>query len=304
MTAPNSLLWVPITIAAATCQVLRNGAQASLTSRIGTIGATQVRFIYGLPFAVLLLLAALAVEQGHIPPITAKALEWVVLGAVAQIAATALMLVVMQARSFGVAYAYIKTEPVPVAILGALLIGDRLGPLAWAAIVVVTVGVVLASARPGDLGKLVGEVRPILIGGIGGALFGLSAIAFRASIQSLGEGGFVLRSLTMFTISISIQSALLAIYIVLRDREAFLGSLRAWRTSLTAGMLGGLGSAGWFLAFSLTPAANVRTLALVEMPIVALVSRKVSGRWLAPHEWLGFGLIMAGVFMLLAAHAG
>ena len=296
-----ALLWVPITVGAAAGQVLRNGAQASLTAKIGTLGATQVRFIFGLPFAVLFLTFALWISGEHIPDVNTLAIRWVLLGAVAQIGATALMLVVMKARAFGVAYAYIKTEPVSVAALGIVLLGDRLAPLAWVAIALVTVGVVLASVKPGDLGNLLGEMQPILIGVLGGALFGLSSIAFRGSILALETGGFVIRSMTMLVISLSVQTFLLGLWLFFRDRQAFTGSLREWRTSIGAGFLGAAASAGWFMAFSLTAAANVRTLSLIEMPIAALVSRRVSGKWLAPNEWLGLALIMCGVAMLLVS---
>ncbi|MDE8654112.1 DMT family transporter [Novosphingobium album (ex Liu et al. 2023)] len=299
----HAFLWVPFTLVAALGQVLRNGAQAGLTARIGTLGATQVRFVFGFPFAVLFLCAALLVTGARLPALTGAALGWVALGAVAQIAGTALMLVVMQARSFGVAYAYIKTEPVLVALLGVFLLGDMLAPLAWVAIALVTLGVVLASTRPGDIGRLLGEARPVLIGTAGGACFGLSAIAFRGSIDSLPEGGFVLRSLTMLVLSLGLQTLMLGVWLALRDRAAFLGSVREWRTSIGAGFLGALASAGWFIAFSLTNAANVRTLGLVEMPIAALLSRRISGKWLAPHEGFGFALIMGGVALLLAAHS-
>ncbi|MCC6828072.1 MAG: EamA/RhaT family transporter [Novosphingobium sp.] len=298
------LLWVPVTIGAATAQVFRNGAQASLTGKIGTLGATQVRFVFGFPFALLFLALALAIGGTGLPPVGGTALAWCALGAVAQIGATALMLVVMKARAFGVAYAYIKTEPVIVALLGVALIGDVLSPLSWLAIGVVTAGVVLSSIRPGEARLLLSEGRLIGAGMLGGGLFGLSAIAFRAAIEAVPEGGAVLRSLTMLALSLAIQSVLLGLWLALRDREAFVGSLREWRASLGAGFLGALASSGWFIAFSLTPAANVRTLALIEMPLAALVSRRFSGgKALGRNEWLGLALVLAGLALLLAAHA-
>lgn len=301
MSAP--LLWVPITIAAAVGQVLRNGAQASLTGKIGTLGATQVRFIYGFPFAVIFLLTALAVTGEALPPLDISAIGWTLLGAISQIGATALMLVVMAERAFGVAYAYIKTEPVSVALLGLILLGDHLSVVAWLAIAIVTIGVVLASARPTDLRKLFGEARPIATGVLGGALFGLSSIAFRAAILAIPEGSFVVRSLTVLVATLGTQTVVLGLWLAARDRDAFLGSLREWRTSFGAGFLGAAASSGWFISFSLTAAANVRTLSLVEMPVAALISRKVSGKWLAPNEWVGLGLIMAGVAVLLTSLA-
>jgi drug/metabolite transporter (DMT)-like permease len=300
---PSPLLWVPVTLAAACAQVLRNGAQANLTTKIGTLGATQVRFIFGLPFAVVFLTLALWLGNATIPPVNRVSLGWCLLGALCQIAATALMLVVMKARAFGVAYAYIKTEPVIVALLGVLLLDDLLSPLAWLAIGVVTAGVILASTRPSEAGLLLKEGRLILAGVAGGALFGLSAIAFRAAIEAVPEGSFVTRSLTMLVLSLALQSLVLGCWLALRDREAFIGSLREWRVSLGAGFLGAAASSGWFIAFSLTAAANVRTLALVEMPIAALFSRRISGKAMAIHELVGLGVVIIGLVLLLAAHA-
>lgn len=297
------MLWIPVTLAAATAQVFRNGAQASLTTRIGTLGATQVRFVFGFPFALLFLAAALLIMGEGIPPPGAASFAWCALGALAQIGATALMLVVMKARAFGVAYAYIKTEPVIVALLGVVILGDLLTPFSWLAIGVVTAGVLVASVKPGEAKLLTREGRLIAMGVLGGGLFGLSAIAFRAAIEALGEGGFVIRSLTMLVVSLAIQSAVLGVWLALRDREAFFGSLREWRVSLGAGFLGAVASSGWFIAFSLTPAANVRTLALIEMPLAALASRRFSGMTLARRELAGLTIVMIGLALLLLSHA-
>ncbi len=53
---------------------------------------------------------------------------WVLAGALMQIAATALMLAAMNERSFVVAIAYIKTEPIQVALFGLVFLGDRVTP--------------------------------------------------------------------------------------------------------------------------------------------------------------------------------
>ena len=57
------------------------------------------------------------------------------------------------------------------------------------------------------------------------------------------------------------------------------------------------------MPFSLTPAANVRTLALIELPMVALFSGRLTGQKMARHELAGLGVVMAGVALLLYAHA-
>jgi len=295
------MLWVPITLFAAGAQVLRNGAQASLTGRIGTLGATQVRFVFGLPFATAFFLLSLVITGEDMPQVGQVGLLWALLGAVCQIAATGLMLYVMHRRAFGVAYAYIKTEPVIVALMGLILLGDRLSIVSWIAVFVVTAGVLITSVPPQDFRKLASERAMIAAGVVSGGLFGLSAIAFRASIGSVPDGSFVVRSMFILTIALLMQSLILGIWLACRDRGAFLGSLREWRTSMSAGLLGALASAGWFCAFALTPAANVRTLALIEMPMAALLSGKISGGRMARHEVAGLGIVTLGVALLLSA---
>jgi uncharacterized membrane protein len=56
-----------------------------------------------------------------------------------------------------------------------------------------------------------------------------------------------------------------------------------------------------FCALSLTPAANVRTLALIEMPLAALLSGKLTGKKMAGHELAGLTLVAIGMLMLLLA---
>jgi drug/metabolite transporter (DMT)-like permease len=300
----HGLLWVPISLVAAALQVVRNGAQANLTGKVGTLGATQVRFVFGLPFAALFLMGALAIAGVPLPRFTPAAIGWTVLGAMTQIGGTAMMLVVMHRRAFGVAYTYIKTEPVIVALLGVVLLGDSLPALAWAATGVVTAGVIFASVRPGEYDKLVSEGWMILAGIVSGALTGLCSIAFRGGIEALPEGSFVIRSLTVLVASLIVQTLLLGTYLAIWQREAFIGSLREWRNSFGAGAAGAASSAFWFTAFSLTPASNVRTMSLVELPIAALISGRLTGRAMAWHEVAGLAVVMGGVALLLYAHAG
>ena len=87
-----SLLWIPATIAAAAAQTARNAMQRHLTATLGTVGATQVRFLYGLPFGLLFLGAALLLSGASLPGMTPKSIAFTVVGAVAQILATGLML--------------------------------------------------------------------------------------------------------------------------------------------------------------------------------------------------------------------
>jgi drug/metabolite transporter (DMT)-like permease len=296
-----SLLWVPFTLLASALQTARNATQRSLTESIGTLGATQVRFLYGLPFACLFLAGVAAATGEAIPHIPPAAVAFAALGAVAQIAATALMLTAMKEKSFSVTTAYIKTEPVLTAVVGLAVLGDQLTPLKGAGIALATIGVLLMSMKRETLGALLNEARPALIGVAAGGMFGLSAVAFRGAIIGLPEGGFVLRASTILALSLAIQTALLVAYLLAFDRKALTGSFRVWKASTAAGFLGALASQFWFLGFALTSAANVRTLALVEVFMAQAVSRRLFAEGTTRQEIAGMALIVAGVAVVMWA---
>jgi drug/metabolite transporter (DMT)-like permease len=185
--ADSSWLWAVFTIVAAAAQTVRNAAQRELTGKLGTVGATQVRFLFGSPFAMAFLLAMLA-TGGALPRPPLSFWPWLLDGSLTQIAATALMLAAMGERSFVVAIAYIKTEPVQVALFGLLFLGDAVTPMMAAAIAIATAGVIVMSMKPRALsGPSGGGWRPTALGLSAGACFALSAIGFRGAILSLHD---------------------------------------------------------------------------------------------------------------------
>jgi drug/metabolite transporter (DMT)-like permease len=281
------------TLIAAAAQTARNATQRGLTERIGVMGATQVRFLYGLPFALVFLVLATAIA-GRAPPVpTWPSLGWALAAAVAQIAATALMLTAMTSRSLAVTTAWTKTEPIQTAIVAAIIIGDPLSVPKLAAIGVATLGVVLMSPPPKPTDKV--AVAPLLMGLAAGGLFGLAAVCFRGAIQALPVAESWLRAATILVVGLTLQSSILVAWLALRDRAALTGSLSAWKASFGAGFLGAFASLFWFIGFALTAVANVRTLALVEV----FMARAVSRRWLAEtgslRETLGMVLLVLGV---------
>ncbi len=294
-----SILWIPATIIAAAAQTARNAMQRSLVSAIGIVGATQVRFLYGLPFAFLFLALVTTIGGEAVPLPGSRAFLFTLAGAVSQILATALMLVAMGQRSFAVTTAVIKTEPVLVAVVGLALLGDAPTLLAGLGIGLGTLGVVLLSLRPGMTASW-SEARPILLGVAAGGFFALSAVGFRGAITGLPPGSFVLRASTILVLGLALQTALLVAWMLAFDRTSLTASLRVWRASLLAGFLGAFASQFWFIGFSLTSAANVRTLALVEVLLAQGVSKKLFGHDTSAREWAGMGLIVLGVGLLLA----
>ncbi len=294
------MLWIAATLVAAVAQTARNAMQSSLTATLGTLGATQVRFVYGLPFALLFLAILAGVAQAHVPPASIRFLVFVAAGALAQIAGTALLLAAMQARSFSVATAFTKTEAVQVALFGFAVLGDALTPARIVAIVVATAGVVMVAVKPGQQWDRQ-SLKPALFGIASGAFFALASVSFRGGILALPEGAYFLRAATTLVWSLAIQAALLGVWLAIMNREVLLRSVAMWRQSLFAGFMGAFASQFWFLGFSLTAAANVRTLALIEVLLAQAMAKRVFGQPAAPRELAGMALVVIGVALLLAA---
>lgn len=292
-----ALLWIPSTIAAAAAQTARNAMQHQLTAEIGTLGATQVRFLYGFPFA-LVFLAAISLAGGSLPPTpNSKFLAYIAWGALTQILATALMLAAMREKSFALTITYIKTEALQVALFGFLFLRDPLTSGSLLAILTTTIGVIAMTWKPAARQSLM-DWRPMLLGIGSGAMFALSSVGYRGSILALESGSFLMRASTSVTWALALQSLLLLVWLGLFQREALVGSLRVWRYSLFAGFMGALASQFWFLGFALTTAANVRTLGLVEVLFAQIVSRRLAQRSTG-QERIGMALVVLGVLCLL-----
>ncbi len=296
-----SSLWVLAALLGSLGQVARNAMQSSLTRQIGTVGATQVRFLFGLPFAILFLALVILAAGESIPIPNATSLGFTIAGALAQIAATGLMLVVMKSQSFAVTTAWLKTEPVIVALAAAVILRDPISLPVLAAIVIASAGVMLMSIKPGTHIWQLG--RAALTGLLAGGLFGASAIGFRGGITHLDDGGFLIRATSTLALTLLIQTTILLIWMALFNRTALRGSFAVWRSSLFAGFLGAFASQFWFLGFALTSAANVRTLALVEVIFATAVSRYAFKQPVSARQIIGMAVIVLGVGLLLRLQA-
>jgi drug/metabolite transporter (DMT)-like permease len=208
------------------------------------------------------------------------------------------MLAAMRVRSFSVATAFIKTEAVQVALFGVVILGEHLTVLGIVAIVVATAGVGLAAAKPGGT-LAAGNWRFAAYGIASGAFFALASVGFRGGILALGDGPYYLRAATALVWALAFQAAILGAWMAIFARPALLRSLSLWRQSLLAGFFGAFASQFWFLGFSLTAAANVRTLSLVEVVFAHVVARRVFAQRATTREAVGMGLVVAGVALLL-----
>jgi drug/metabolite transporter (DMT)-like permease len=296
-----SWAWVPITLGAALAQTLRNAAQRSLTGDLGALGATLVRFLYGLPFAAIWLAIAWVgfAHGGGWPPVNASFLIWTVVAALSQIAATALLLRNMEERNFAIGVAYSKSEIVQVAVFGPVLLGDRVSAAAIMSIVLASVAVVLLSL-PASNRSLAAVARgwasrSALLGLGSGAAFGMAAVGYRGAALALATPSVVFAAAESLVWAQTFQTVLLGGFLVVRNRDIVIEVVRAWRTSLVAGAMGAMGSACWFTAMAMQPVARVRTLGLIELYFSYVVSRRVFRERVGRAELVGLVLLAIGL---------
>jgi drug/metabolite transporter (DMT)-like permease len=292
------VLWAVFTVLAAAGQTARNAMQRELTATLGTVGATHVRFLFGFPFA-LIFLACVFLATGALPHPPWSFVPWLLAGALFQIGATATMLAAMGQRSFVIVVAYIKTEPIQVAIFGLLFLGDPLNLWMMLAIVIATAGVIVMSYKPGGME---GGIKPTIIGLISGGMFALSAIGYRGAILDLNHSNFVMAATFTLACGLVLQAALLTAWLAVRDRAVLTAIMGQWRRSLFAGFMGATASQFWFLAFALATAASVRTLALVEVLFAQAISAFIFKQPTSTREGIGMAMIVVGVIVLIWSH--
>ncbi|MCW5656867.1 MAG: EamA family transporter [Burkholderiaceae bacterium] len=218
--------------------------------------------------------------------------------AFAQLIATALLLAALQRHSFIVAVAYSKTEVLQVAVFSAVLLGEHVSALSAAAIVLASIGLWLLSRRAaGEAGaSRCSWWSSTAWMGIGsGAGFALSAVGYRAAAQALGPLQPWESAAYSLVWAQGLQSVAICAALALWRPDALGTTLRAWRVSTLAGACGALASFGWFTAFALRNAADVRTLALVEVLYGYLVSRRVFAEQVVRREKLALVLLTLGI---------
>lgn len=262
-------LWICITIGAAFLQNLRSSLQKHLKGVMGTTGATFVRFGFGLPFAALYW-AILTWGFGYdLPGLSSTFVFWMIVGAVAQISATFLLVHLFSLRNFAVGNAYSRTEPMQTAIFAFVLFGMQFSVGAIVAICIAVVGVILISVGQTTLTRrsLLTSIfsKTAMTGLMAGTLFGLAAIGFQTAARSVISDVFVVQASTTLLIAITFQTVLMGIFMILKDRQELARIRLAWKPALLVGFFGATATFGWFTAFTMQQAALVKVVAQIEM---------------------------------------
>lgn len=289
------MLWIFLTVLAAPLQVARNAMQRGLVGDAGPWGATLVRFLFGLPFSIAIFLAVSALTPAAVPHWTPGFWAWAIAGAIAQVAATGVLLMAMGRTSFAVATMLQQSSLPLAAIMGWLVLDDRLSVGVWSGVVVATAGLLVLSWPRRGQGRA--DLAGALLGLASGAFFAVAFNGYREAGRAFDPAHPIFSATAALVVAQLMQSLVLTSILAAVRPQALRAVAGAWRSSLAAGFFGSAASACWFSALALAPAAPVRAVGLIEGPIAAAVGRRLFKEKPTLRQWIGGGLTAAGLLL-------
>jgi drug/metabolite transporter (DMT)-like permease len=284
------MLWIVLTAAAAPLQVARNALQRGLVGDAGPWGATLVRFLFGLPFALLIFGAVALATPDADPRFSWRFALAVASGAAGQVAATAALLVAMRRSGFAVA-TFMQQSSLPLAALMGVVVGDRLSVHAWLGVAATTAGLAVLSWPKAGADK--GAAR----GALSGLAFGVTLNAYRQAGLALDPAHPIYAATASVCIAQALQSSALLAFLGMTRPAALRAVFASWRQSLGAGFCGAAASACWFAALALAPAGAVRAVGVIEAPIAAAAGRRLFKEKLSLRQMIGGAATAIGVVM-------
>jgi drug/metabolite transporter (DMT)-like permease len=295
--------WVAITVTAALFQCWRTALQQKLRGELSVNAAGVVRYLYGVPVGLALLLGyGLATGQG-VPAASGWVMLLCAVAGFAQILGTNLLIMAFGYRNFAVGTAYAKTEAVQAAIIAALLLGEHLSALSWLGVAVGVAGVLhlsLAGRGTSPAALLRGIAQPAALCGIGaGFCFSLTGVLIRAATQEMPPGDLIQTALLLLVVTNTLQTLMQGGWLAWREPASVRAVFATWRSSAQVGALSALGSACWFSAFALAPVALVRAVGQVEILFTLAASRFFLREKAKPAEMTAALVVVAGVVLVL-----
>ena len=299
-------VWITLTVFAALMQAVRTAAQRDLNRHLSTLATTYVRSLFGLPVMIVYLLALLAATGAGVPAMSWGFLGYTLVGALAQVVATMLLIWMFRLRSFGVGTMLTKSDVVMTAALGALLFGEAISLWGAVALLVVLAGVVAMSGARTPVANAAGTTiswsahleDPAVPVALACAFsFTVSYLTFREATQIISDGSFLWRGAWTVTIATAMQTLIVGAWLVWSEPSAL---SKLWPNRRMCGFIGltsSLGSIGWFTAFALQNAAYVRAVGQIEVVFTLLIAALYFRERLRPQEWVGIALTVAGVLM-------
>ena len=298
--------WIATTLAGALLQTWRTALQQKLRGLLSVNAAGVVRFLYGVPTALLLLAITLGVTGLPLPTPTRIFLLWCAAGGLTQIIGTNLLIMSFGYRNFAVGTAYAKTEAVQGALVAWIVLGETLRLLAWIGIAFGLSGVMTLSLagrghRPREI--IAAITQPAALCGLGaGFAFGATSVLIKLANYAVDSPNVFLRAIFALAVTNSLQTLMQGGWLAWREPAELRKCFTTWRSSAWVGTLSACGSACWFTSFALAPVALVRSLGQVEMISTLLFSRFYLKEKLRVPDVIGLALVVFGVLLVVIGH--
>ncbi|TVS01978.1 MAG: DMT family transporter [Rhodobacteraceae bacterium] len=290
--------WILLSIAAAAFQTLRFMLQKHLSMvALSAGGATLARFFYAVPFVVMLALGYLIVSGDGLPGHSPVFWVYAVVGGLLQVVATWCVVALFAERNFAVGITFKKTEVLQTALVGFVILGDRISPLGAAAILLGFAGVLLLSDTPGLTGRWWQRLssRATLLGLASGACFAISAVGYRGATLEITSADPLMRALLTLCAVTLMQTLAFSLWLWWREPGELGRVIAARGTAVWMGLTGMAGSLCWFTAFTLQSAALVFAVGQVEVIFSLLAAVLFFGERITRREGVGIALITLSV---------
>ena len=297
-------IWILAAIFAAACQTARSAFQKNMIPRLGDYGAAYIRFCYALPFTSLIWLVWIYYSGHPIPDLTTYTIILCGLGSIFQILFTYVLMQVFSHKSFAAGIGFSKTEVILIAFLEVIILNVVFSlPLILGILLGVISVLFLSFAKKAE--TVLGTFKYLfnsmmsmgtLIGLLSGLLLAASVVTFRMAIISV-DAPLLDKSLYISFIAIVFQTILVGLYLFFFKKEQFFAVFKYWKPSLPAGICGTGATFGWFVAFGLATAAEVRAVGQIELIFSIFVSLLIFKEKIKRTELIG--ILLLGVSILI-----
>lgn len=284
---------------AAFMQAWRNAFQKQLSTTVDVYGVTLARFIFALPLALLYISCLY-----HFQPVTdsvhfnLRFAIYVLIAALSQIAATALMVQLFKQKNYAIGVGLAKSEAVLAAIIAVLFLSDHLSLLGWLGVAVGGLAVFLMS-KGWDFSDF--SVQTLCIGIGSGLCFAITSLLVREASLELDNLPFIHRAAWVLLMVIATQCFLLLMYLGIFRRATLWAMWQRIGLTFRVSLCSFLASLGWFSAMSMQSVPIVKTLGQVEIIFSMLISAYFFKEKLARAEHLGIVLVVIAAFLVIWA---
>ena len=284
---------------AAFMQAWRNAFQKQLSTTVDIYGVTLARFIFALPLALLYISCLY-----HFQPVTdsvhfnLRFAIYVLIAALSQIAATALMVQLFKQRNYAIGVGLAKSEAVLAAIIAVVFLSDHLSLLGWFGVAVGGFAVFLMS-KGRDFSDF--SVPTLCIGIGSGLCFAITSLLVREASLELTNLPFIHRAAWVLLMVIGTQCFLLLMYLGIFRRATLWAMWQRIGLTFRVSLCSFLASLGWFSAMSMQSVPIVKTLGQVEIIFSMLISAYFFKEKLARAEHLGIVLVVIAAFLVIWA---